>query len=107
MRVPLEKSTRDAIKAYLVKMGCRVITMTPGTGIPAGTPDLLVWLPFANGAVITMYLEVKRPRSYPTPVQRFVMDEWRAFGVPCHVVHNVDEVKAILRNIAGLRTPVA
>ena len=94
-----EKDLRQSIRNKLKAAGHRVITLTPGMGIPSGTPDLVVWLRYPGGALKVIFIEVKLPAGRLSPIQRVVIEGWRMFGVEVLVIHSLDELKQTIKKL--------
>ncbi len=61
-------------------------------GVVPGVPDLVVILPEGR----TVWLEVKRTGTYPTPEQRALHARWRGLGHTVAVVRSVEDARAAL-----------
>ena len=94
-----EKQLRSSIKTKLHSAGHRVFTMTPGLGIPSGTPDLLVWLKLPSGQVRVIFIEVKLPGGRLSPIQRAVIEGWLEFGVGVFVIHSLVELRETISEL--------
>lgn len=88
-----EKTIVNNIVQFLERIpGCHVIK-TCGSGLPAGTPDLIGSYrghPFA--------FEVKRPGENATEIQKYELREWLSSGAAVAVVRSVDDVKNAFAN---------
>lgn len=70
-------------------------------GADAGTPDIMSFKHSAydDGISNLIFWEVKRPGKKATPIQTAKMQELEEHGALCFVVHSVDEVVKILKEV--------
>lgn len=68
-----------------------------GSPFMAGHPD--IFCSYHGRAVL---LEVKRPGNAPTEIQAAKMSQWHASGAVVEVVHDLEEVQAMIARV-GLR----
>ena len=84
-------------------MSARMGARRKRVGAVAGVPDLLVEVPHRtnNGFPVSparhFWIELKLPKSYPTPAQREFMARGDGMGVPSHVCRSVEEVEEAFR----------
>ena len=108
---PKESEIQKSIIEYLRLKGWYVQRLNSGmahikTGLDksrwirlseAGTPDILAFHACGccvnESAVDLYFIEVKRPGKNPTPIQIAKMEELKAYGSKCLVVHSLTELQ--------------
>ena len=76
-----QKFTRE-----LKALGCLVYKFVcPGN---SGVPDRLVIYP--DGTVA--FIELKTEQGLTSPLQKYQIDKIQKYGVPCHILHGMDQV---------------
>lgn len=102
-----EHSIQNEVIGYLRMKGYYVQRMNSGKysvgegasrrfiqGAEAGTPDVMAFGDrYKNGEVDVLFIEVKRPKNKPTPLQTAKMKELEEYGARCLVVHSVEELE--------------
>ncbi len=66
-------------------------------GQRAGIPDLVLLFPGAR----TLFVELKIPRSYPSPEQKEIHEELRFFGFEVHVLRSLDALIQLVQEKKG------
>ena len=82
-----ENSNHQGGTAGLIKQA-----QNKARGVKAGFPDMLIFYPKG-----VLALEIKRYGKEATPMQLAMHEQLRANGVVVAVVHDVEEVKALLK----------
>ena len=73
------------------------VTKKLGMGMVAGYPDLVV-----HWRGVTAFIEVKRPKEYPTPHQREVHENLRRNGCMVMVCRSVSDAEGFVRELKVL-----
>ncbi len=93
---------------YVQRLNSGMIPMGEGRSrrmirlVKSGTPDIMAFRVVSpegapnKGEIDLVFIEVKRPKKKPTPLQILKMEELKSFGARCIVAHSVEEVEEAL-----------